>query len=233
MRDQPTAVPHQLIWNAKNSLQCVSFLPDLNAKQMCYMAEHHVGCQEIASQMVLHCFVSKRCRAFCLMAYIQQHSTEYASLPSNRRNGGGAPEMSLSCLVVSYCYCISLRVVVVQKRHTLWSEKVQKPGKYVKLYRTSASWAMEFNYVGGVSLQGKIRASYTGYHNNILHLRGSVLFAFQVPAGYLMTLPFLQQWFSISRALKGCHIQVSLQHGPWGHGSTVQSSVQLSLGIDT
>lgn len=71
---------------------------------------------------------------------------------------------------------------------------------------------MEFNYVGAVSLQGKIRASYTGYHNNILHLRGSVSFAFQVPAGYLVTLPFLQQWFFTSLVSKGCHIQVSLQH---------------------
>lgn len=123
-------------------------LLDLNAKQLCCMAEHHFGCQQLASQMALCCFVSKRCTAFCLLSCRAQHSTENASLLSNRSYRRGATELLFPCPAVSYCSCISIRVAGDQERHRLGSEKVQKPRERVKLYRASRSSPTERNYVG-------------------------------------------------------------------------------------
>lgn len=122
---------HQCNWNVKNGLQCVSFLPGLNAKQMRRVAEHHFGCWYFVSQMVLYCLVSKRGIAFCLMPCGLQHFTKCATLPSNRRYWE-VSELLFTCLTVHYSSCFYLKVLGVQDGYRLWLEKVQRPGKHVK-----------------------------------------------------------------------------------------------------
>lgn len=146
MKDQPTAIPHQLIWNVKNSLQCVSFCS-------IWMQNSCVAWQSItlaASSLqakwlfIVSCLRGVQHFASCLADCSTSQKMHPCSIPSTE----GIEEETHSRWFppLSYCFCISLGVG--RDEVLIW--ECAKAQGMRKTVRASRSWPTERNYIGMV-----------------------------------------------------------------------------------